>query len=66
MFSLAKIMKPVLGLLAGLTMLSAAAGFAAAQETRVVFVTHGQSGDPYLVRRQEWHGRCGQDAGCES
>ena len=47
MFSLAKIMKPVLGLLAGLTMLSAAAGFAAADETRVVFVTHGQSGDPY-------------------
>ncbi len=47
MFSLAKIMKPVLGLLAGLTMLSAAAGIAAADETRVVFVTHGQSGDPY-------------------
>ena len=47
MFSLAKIMKPVLGLLAGLTMMSAAAGFAAADETRVVFVTHGQSGDPY-------------------
>src|SRR4249919_4280805 len=47
MFSLAKIMKPVLGLLAGLTLLSAAAGFAAADETRVVFVTHGQSGDPY-------------------
>ena len=47
MFSLAKIMKPVLGTLAGLTMLSAAASFAAADETRVVFVTHGQSGDPY-------------------
>ena len=47
MFSLAKIMKPVLGLVAGLTMLSAAASFAAADETRVVFVTHGQSGDPY-------------------
>lgn len=47
MFSLAKIMKPVLGILAGLTMLSAAASFAAADETRVVFVTHGQSGDPY-------------------
>ena len=47
MFSLAKIMKPVLGLLAGLTMLSAAASFAAADETRVVFVTHGQGGDPY-------------------
>ncbi len=47
MFSLAKIMKSVLGLVAGLTMLSAAAGMAAADETRVVFVTHGQSGDPY-------------------
>ena len=47
MFSLAKIMKPVLGLVAGLTMMSAAAGLAAADETRVVFVTHGQSGDPY-------------------
>lgn len=48
MFSLAKIMKPVLGLVAGLTMMSAAAGFAAAgDQTRVVFVTHGQSGDPY-------------------
>ena len=47
MFSLAKIMKPVLGLVAGLTMLSAAVSFAAADETRVVFVTHGQSGDPY-------------------
>ena len=47
MFSLAKIMKPVLGIVAGLTMLSAAAGMAAADETRVVFVTHGQSGDPY-------------------
>ena len=47
MFSLAKIMKPMLGLLAGLTLMSAAANFAAADETRVVFVTHGQSGDPY-------------------
>ena len=47
MFSLAKIMKPVLGILAGLTMLSAAASLATADETRVVFVTHGQSGDPY-------------------
>jgi len=47
MFSLVKIMKPVLGILAGLTMLSAAAVYAAAEETRVVFVTHGQSGDPY-------------------
>jgi simple sugar transport system substrate-binding protein len=40
-------MKPMLGLLAGLTLMSAAANFAAADETRVVFVTHGQSGDPY-------------------
>src|SRR6185503_17559550 len=47
MFSLAKIMKPVLGLLAGLTIVSAASSWAAADETRVVFVTHGQSGDPY-------------------
>ena len=27
--------------------MSAATGLAAADETRVVFVTHGQSGDPY-------------------
>ena len=47
MFSLVKILKPMLGLLAGLTMLSAAAGIAAAEDTRVVFVTHGQGGDPY-------------------
>ena len=47
MFSLAKIMKPVLGLLAGLTLITAASSTAAADETRVVFVTHGQSGDPY-------------------
>ncbi|MGQ0485610.1 MAG: rhizopine catabolism ABC transporter substrate-binding protein [Hyphomicrobiales bacterium] len=47
MFSLVKIMKPVLGLLAALTLLPAAANIAAADETRVVFVTHGQSGDPY-------------------
>ena len=47
MFSLAKIMKPALGLLAGLALMSAATGLAAADETRVVFVTHGQSGDPY-------------------
>jgi simple sugar transport system substrate-binding protein len=47
MFSLVKIMKSVLGLLAGLTLLSAASGMAVADETRVVFVTHGQSGDPY-------------------
>jgi simple sugar transport system substrate-binding protein len=47
MFSLRNVLKPVLGLLAGLTLLSAATNFAAADETRVVFVTHGQSGDPY-------------------
>ncbi len=47
MFSLVKIMKPVLGLLAGLTLMSTATAIAVAQETRVVFVTHGQSGDPY-------------------
>ena len=47
MFSLAKIMKAALGLLAGLTLMSAATSIAAADETRVVFVTHGQSGDPY-------------------
>ena len=47
MFSLAKFMRPVLGLVAGLALLSAASGLAAADQTRVVFVTHGQSGDPY-------------------
>ncbi len=47
MFWFARIMKPIIGLLAGLTLLSAASGIAAADETRVVFVTHGQSGDPY-------------------
>ncbi len=47
MFALKKFMKPVLGLVAGLTLLSAASTLAAADETRVVFVTHGQSGDPY-------------------
>ncbi len=44
MFPLSKLLKPLLGLAAGLTLMSA---LAAAQETRVVFVTHGQSGDPY-------------------
>ena len=47
MFSLAKMMKPALGLLAGAALMTAATGLAAADETRVVFVTHGQSGDPY-------------------
>ena len=46
MFSFMKLLKPALGIFAGLTILSAVAGMAAA-ETRVVFVTHGQSGDPY-------------------
>ena len=46
MFSFRKLMKPIAGVVAGLTLLSAAATMAAA-ETRVVFVTHGQSGDPY-------------------
>jgi len=44
---ISKLMKPLLGLLAGLTLMSATALTAAADETRVVFVTHGQSGDPY-------------------
>jgi simple sugar transport system substrate-binding protein len=47
MNALAKFLKPVLGLLAGLTLMTAAASLSAADETRVVFVTHGQSGDPY-------------------
>jgi simple sugar transport system substrate-binding protein len=47
MFSLAKIMKAALGPLAGLLLMSTATAIAVAQETRVVFVTHGQSGDPY-------------------
>src|SRR6476659_10065184 len=47
MFSLAKLMKPALGLVAGLALSSAASGIAAADDTRVGFVTHGQSGDPY-------------------
>lgn len=47
MFSLAKLKKPTLGLVAGAALLAATAGLASAQETRVVFVTHGQSGDPY-------------------
>ncbi len=47
MFSRRNIMKSALGLVAGVTLLSAASAIAAADETRVVFVTHGQSGDPY-------------------
>jgi simple sugar transport system substrate-binding protein len=39
--------KPLLGLVAAATIMSAASSWAAADETRVVFVTHGQSGDPY-------------------
>src|SRR5262249_27110010 len=45
--SLSKLMKPMLGLAAGLAAISAALTIAAADETRVVFVTHGQSGDAY-------------------
>lgn len=41
---LTKLVKSLLGLAAGLTLFAAAS---AADETRVVFVTHGQSGDPY-------------------
>lgn len=48
MLSLKRMMTPLLGLAAGVALLSlAAAGPAVADETRVVFVTHGQSGDPY-------------------
>jgi simple sugar transport system substrate-binding protein len=47
MFSRRNFFRPILGLVAGLTLLSAATTHAAADETRVVFVTHGQSGDPY-------------------
>jgi simple sugar transport system substrate-binding protein len=47
MFSFVKMLKPALGLLAGLTLMTAATGIAAADETHVVFITHGQSGDAY-------------------
>jgi simple sugar transport system substrate-binding protein len=47
MFSFVKVLKPAFGLLAGLTLMTAATGIAAADDTRVVFVTHGQSGDAY-------------------
>lgn len=47
MLPIAKLMKLLLGLVAGLTLMSAATLTAAADETRIVFVTHGQSGDPY-------------------
>jgi simple sugar transport system substrate-binding protein len=47
MFSLAKLMKPLMGLAAGAALLASAVLPAHADETRVVFVTHGQSGDPY-------------------
>ncbi len=40
-------LKPLLGLAAAATIVSAESTWAAADETRVVFVTHGQSGDPY-------------------
>jgi simple sugar transport system substrate-binding protein len=41
------LMKSLFGLMAAATIMSAASSWAAADETRVVFVTHGQSGDPY-------------------
>ncbi|MGE3873036.1 MAG: sugar ABC transporter substrate-binding protein [Parvibaculaceae bacterium] len=41
------LLKPLLGLTAAVTIVTAASSWAAADETRVVFVTHGQSGDPY-------------------
>ncbi len=44
---ISKLLKPLLGLAAAATIVSAASSWAAADETRVVFVTHGQSGDPY-------------------
>ena len=47
MFSLAKLIKPTLAMVAGVALMTAAIGPSAADETRVVFVTHGQSGDPY-------------------
>jgi simple sugar transport system substrate-binding protein len=47
MVSLAKFVKSLTGLAAGLVFISATAGIATADGTRVVFVTHGQSGDPY-------------------
>ena len=46
MVALSSVLKPVLGIVAGLGLLSAAS-IAAADPTHVVFVTHGQSGDPY-------------------
>ncbi len=46
MLSLSGMLRPMLGIAAALTVLSASAADAA-DETRVVFVTHGQSGDPY-------------------
>ena len=48
MFSFSKLTKPLLGAVAGIALLSSAATLAiAADQTHVVFVTHGQSGDPY-------------------
>src|SRR5262245_2916702 len=44
---ISKLLKPMLGLMAALTIMSSASIYAAADETRVVFVTHGQSGHPY-------------------
>ena len=42
-----KALKPMLGLMAGLALATVAGIGPVAAETRVVFVTHGQSGDPY-------------------
>lgn len=47
MFSFSKLTKPILGAVAGLAILTSTATIAAADQTHVVFVTHGQSGDPY-------------------
>lgn len=43
----ASLMRPLAGLVAGAALLAATALPAAAEATRVVFVTHGQSGDAY-------------------
>lgn len=47
MISLKRMMSSLLGLVAGVALLSLVPAVALADETRVVFVTHGQSGDPY-------------------
>jgi simple sugar transport system substrate-binding protein len=47
MVSFAKLIRPALGVALALAALVVTPLTAAAEETRVVFVTHGQSGDPY-------------------